>query len=118
LDLVFTPVGGCQGVAMSRFSLEREGTKVKVTLGTELTVSFVPELRELLCAIQEDGVLDLVLDFSKTMFLDTAGLSLLLAVRNGYSQEGRSFKLADMQLPVFSLLETLHLEKRLNAEIG
>ena len=59
---------------MSRYSLEREGTKVRVTMVAELTVSFVPELRELLCAIHDDGVQDLVLDFSKTTALDVAGL--------------------------------------------
>jgi anti-anti-sigma factor len=101
---------------MSRFPLEREGAKVKVTLGAELTVSFVPELRELLCAIQDDGVRDLVLDFSETIFLDTAGLSLLLAARNGFSQEGRTLKLAGLRTPLYSLLETLRLDKRLNAE--
>jgi anti-anti-sigma factor len=103
---------------MSRFPLEREGTKVKVTLGAELTVSFVPELRELLCAIQDDGVRDLVLDFSETTFLDTAGLSLLLAARNGFSQDGRTLKLAGLQRSIFSLLETLRLDKPLNAEMG
>jgi len=103
---------------MSRFSLEREGTRVKVTMGSELTVSFVPELRELLCAIRDDGVRDLVLGFSKTTFLDTAGLSLLLAARNGFSLDGRTFKMVGLQAPVFSLLETLRLEKRLNAEMG
>jgi len=103
---------------MSRFPLEREGAKVKVTMGSELTVSFVPELRELLCAIRDDGVTDLVLDFSKTTFLDTAGLSLLLAARSGFCQSGRTFKLAGLQAPLFSLLETLRLEKRLNAEMG
>jgi anti-anti-sigma factor len=103
---------------VSRFSLERNGAKVKLAIGAELTVACVSELRELLCAIQDDGVLELVLDFSKTMLLDTAGLSLLLAARNGFSQEGRRLKLAGVQPPVFSLLETLHLEKRLNAEMG
>ena len=103
---------------MSRFSLERSGAKVKLAIGAELTVSCVPELRELLCAIQDDGVLELVLDFSQTMFLDTAGLSLLLAARNGFSHEGKSLKLTSVQPPVFSLFETLHLEKRLNAEMG
>jgi len=102
---------------MSRFLLEREGNKVKVQLGTELTVSFVPELRELLCAIQDDGVRDLVLDCSKMTFLDTAGLSLLLAARNSYSQDGRTLKLSCVQPQILSLLETLRLDQRLNANV-
>ncbi len=103
---------------MSRFLLEREGSKVTVTVGPELAVSCVPELRELLCAVQDDGVRDLVLDFSKTVFLDTAGLSLLLATCNGFSQSGRSLKLAGVQPSIFLLLQTLRLDERLNAEMG
>jgi anti-anti-sigma regulatory factor len=60
---------------MSRFLLEREGSKVKVQLEAELTVSCVPELRDLLCAIYEDGVKHLVLDCSRTTLLDSAGLT-------------------------------------------
>jgi anti-anti-sigma factor len=103
---------------MSRFSLEREGAKVKVTLGAELTVSFVPELRELLCAIQDDGVRELVLDFSQTTFLDTAGLSLLLAARNSFSVGERSLKLTGVRAPVLSLFEALRLHQRLSLEMG
>jgi len=103
---------------MSHFSLERDGAKVKVILGTDLTVSCVPELRELLCAIRDDGVQDLTLDLSKTTFLDTSGLSLLLAARNGFSQEGRTMRLASVRSSVFSVLEALRLDQRLNAERG
>jgi anti-anti-sigma factor len=97
---------------MSRFLLEREGSKVRVHLDTELTVSFVPELRELLCAVYDDGVKELVLDCSKTTYLDTAGLSLLLAARNSFSEDGRILKLALAQPPILSLLETLRLGRR------
>ena len=104
---------------MSNFPLEREGAKVRVIIGDELTVSVVQELRELLCAIADDGVKDLVLDFSKTTFLDTAGLSLLLAARNTFFQEDpKALKLACVQPPIFSLLKTLGLEQRLNVQMG
>jgi|ERR1019366_2462992 anti-anti-sigma factor len=100
---------------MSHFRLERKGPKVRVHWGKELPVSFVPELRELFCAIHDDGVLDLVLDCSKTTSLDAAGLHFLLAARNSYSQDGRTFKLALLQPLILSLLETLRLDQPLNA---
>jgi anti-anti-sigma factor len=102
---------------MSNFPLEREGPKVRVIIGDELTASVVQELRELLCAIADDGVKDLVLDFSKTTFLDTAGLSLLLAARNSFFQD-KALKLACVQPPISSLLKTLGLEQRLNVQMG
>lgn len=100
---------------MSRFLLEREGPKVRVHMDNELTMSFVQELRELLCAIHDDGVKELVLDFSKTTFLDTAGLSLLLAARNSFSEEGGILRLALVEPSILSLFETLRLSGRLNA---
>ena len=102
---------------MSHFSLAREGSKVSVTMGAELTVPFVPELRELLGAIHDDGVQELVLDFSETTVLDAAGLGLLLAARNSFSRSGRTLKLARVRPPIFSLFETLRLEQRLNAQV-
>ena len=100
---------------MSQFSLDRQGSKVTVRMGAELTASVVPELRDLLCAIQEDGVQELTLDFAGTTVLDAAGLSLLLAARNSFQAE-QAFKLAAVQPPVLSLLETLRLDGRLNAQ--
>jgi anti-anti-sigma factor len=102
---------------MNSFLIEREGTKVKVILGAELIVAVVPELRELLCAIQDDGVTQVTLDFSKTAFLDTAGLSLLLAARNSFSGGDKSLSLAGVQPALFELFRTLRLEQRLNAHM-
>jgi anti-anti-sigma factor len=103
---------------MSYFPLEREGANVNVMLGAELTASSVPELRNLLCAIQDDGVQELVLDCCETTLVDAAGLGLLLAARKGFGQEGRTLKLVHVQPSVFSLLQTLRLDRRLNAEMG
>jgi anti-anti-sigma factor len=103
---------------MNNFVIERQGTKVRVILGAELIVGVVPELRELLCAIQDDGVIELELDLSKTAFLDTAGLSLLLATRNSFAPGQKSLKLVGIQPSIYELLKTLRLNQRLNAQMG
>jgi anti-anti-sigma regulatory factor len=100
---------------MSQFSLNRQGPKVTVKMCAELTAPVASELRDLLCAIHEDGVQELTLDFADTTVLDAAGLSLLLAARNSFPAE-QSFKLAAVQPPLLSLLETLRLDRRLNAQ--
>jgi anti-anti-sigma regulatory factor len=102
---------------MSQFSLDRQGPKVTVKMCAELTAPVVSELRDLLCAIQEDGVQELTLDLSDTTVLDAAGLSLLLAARNSF-QGQRAFKLAAVQPQLFSILETLRLDRSLNAQTG
>lgn len=103
---------------MSDFALEREGSKVKVIVGGELSAAVVPELRELLCAIQEDGVNDLALDFSETTLVDAAGIRLLMAAHNSFAGGHKSLTLIRVPRGIFSLLETLRLAERLGAQIA
>ncbi len=101
---------------MSEFLLEREGPKVKVILGSQLTAQTAPELRELLCAIQEDGVTDLALDFSGTEAIDATGVALLLAAANSYRGGGKHLTVLAVSGNVFSLLETMRVAQRLGAQ--
>jgi anti-anti-sigma factor len=103
---------------MTDFVLERDGSKVKVVVGNELSAAVVPELRELLCAIQDDGVKELALDFSQTTMVDAAGIRLLLAAHNSFASGGKSIRLTAVPRAIFSLLETLRLSDRLGARTG
>jgi anti-anti-sigma regulatory factor len=103
---------------MSDFVLERVGPKVKVIVGRALSAAVVPGLFELLCAIQDDGVNDLTLDFSQTTLLDASGLHLLLVANNSFSGDHRSMQLVQVPLEIWSLLEILQLSKRLHAQMA
>lgn len=103
---------------MSRFLLEREGPKVKVIVGAELSGETCPELRELLCAIMEDGVTDLALDLTGTAVVDAAGIALLVAAANSYAVGGRHMALLSVPRAIFSLLQTLRISQRLGAQTG
>lgn len=102
---------------MSAFSLEREGPKVNVMIATDLTAEVVPELRELLCAIQEDGVTDLTLNLSGTKALDATGISLLVATANSYRGGNKRLALRAVPRSIFSLLQTLRIAHRLGAQM-
>jgi anti-anti-sigma factor len=101
---------------MDRFSLEREGPKVKVTIATDLTAETVPELRDLLCAIQEDGVTDLALDLSGAKVLDATGISLLVATANSYRGGSKHLTLRSVPRNIYSLFQTLRIARRLGAK--
>ena len=101
---------------MSDFFLDRKGPKVTVVVGSELSAGVVADLRALLCAAQEDGVTELVLDFSRTKSVDAMGIRLLLAAHNSFSGAPKSLTLIQVQRPIFSLLETLRLDARLHAQ--
>ncbi len=103
---------------MSRFLLERQGSKVKVMIGSDLSAETAPELRDLLCAILEDGVTDLSLDFTGTSSLDAAGISLLMSTANSFSGGDKRMALLSVPRGIYSLLQTLRLSQRLKAQMG
>jgi anti-anti-sigma regulatory factor len=103
---------------MGRFLLEREGPKVTVKIGAGLTVETASELRELLCAIQEDGVTDLSLDFSGTTALDATGVALLVAAANSYRGGDKRLSVLSVPRSMFTLMQTLRIVQRLNAQMG
>lgn len=103
---------------MSRFPLERDGAKVKLMVGTDLSAETAPELRDLLCAILEDGVTDLSLDFTGTASLDAGGIALLMSAANSFSGGDKRLALVSVPRSVFSLLQTLRISQRLGAQMG
>jgi anti-anti-sigma factor len=103
---------------MSRFLLERQGSKVKVMVGSDLSADTAPELRDLLCAILEDGVTELSLDLFGAMVLDTAGISLLMSAANSFSGGDKHMSLVSVPRGIFSLLQTLRITQRLGAQMG
>jgi anti-anti-sigma factor len=102
---------------MSRFLLEREGAKVKVMVGNDLSADTATELRELLGAILDDGGTDLTLDMSGAVLLDATGIALLMAAANSYSGADKRMALVSVPQGVFSLLQTLRISQRLGAQM-
>jgi anti-anti-sigma factor len=98
--------------------LERESEKVKVMVGSDLSAETAPELRDLLCAILEDGVTDLTLDMSGTMVLDATGIALLISAANSYTGGEKRIALVSVSRALFSLLQTLRVSQRLGAQMG
>jgi len=103
---------------MTDFLLDRKGSKVNVVIGAELSTTVTRDLQGLLCAAQEDGVTELVLDFSQTKSVDAAGIRLLLATQNSFSGGGKSLTLVHVPATIISLFEALRLNRRLNAHAG
>jgi anti-anti-sigma factor len=103
---------------MSRFLLERDGAKVKVIVGSDLSADTAPELRDLLCAILEDGVTDLTLDMSATTLLDATGIALLLSAANSFTGGEKRIAVVSVPRGLFSLLQTLRVSQRLEAQMG
>jgi anti-sigma B factor antagonist len=103
---------------MSRFLLERDGAKVKVMIGNDLSAETATELRELLCAVLEDGGIDLTLDLSGMTLLDATGIALLIATANSYHGSDKHLTLLSVPRGIFSLLESLRIAQHLGGRLG
>jgi ABC-type transporter Mla MlaB component len=103
---------------MSRFTLEREGTSVTITLAGDLFIDGVAELKELVGAAVEDGVKEVILDLGQTNDLDASALELLLAIQNSICDGMNGLKLIHVPKGLFSFLSQLRVIERLNAQVG
>jgi ABC-type transporter Mla MlaB component len=102
---------------MSEYTLQRQGSTIAIALKETLHVGVVPELKELIAAAVEDGVMEVTLDFSATKELDASGLELLLAIKNSLYGEKNSLRLTHVPRNLFSLLKQLRVVERLNAQM-
>jgi anti-anti-sigma regulatory factor len=102
---------------MSDYTLQRQGATVAIALKEALSAEAVPELKDLIAAAVEDGVKDVILDFSQTKGLDASGLELLLAIQNSLYSERKGLRLTHVPRNLYSLLYQLRVAERLNAQV-
>lgn len=107
-----------QEARMSRYTLEREGKSVTITLAGDLFVDGVAELKDLVGAAVEDGVKEVILDMVHTNDIDASALELLLAIQNSLYDGVNGLKLIHIPKGLFSFLSQLRVIERLNAQVG
>lgn len=78
------------------FHLHRKNDLVIVELEGELVVGNREELRDLLLAQLADGAGKFVIDFQKTNFIDSSGLSVLVGLWKRIREEGGDLRLANL----------------------
>lgn len=103
---------------MSRYTLDRDGKTVTITLPGDLFVDGVEELKEMVAAAIEDGVIDVIIDMAHTNYIDAAALELLLAIQNSICSGENGLKLIHIPKPLFHFFLQLRVIERLNAQVG
>ena len=103
-----------------RTSVSRTGDRAVVRLVGELDVAAEPRLRARLRDLLEPGrpvpVRDVVIDASQLVFLDLAGLRVLLDARRQLTARGGSLVLQAPSRRVLRLLEVVDARGRLPVE--
>lgn len=93
------------GAAELDLATDREGTTATIRVRGELDAYTAPNLDDLCRALFDDGVRDVVVDFTSTSFLDSSGLRALLSSHRRFGDVGGSLTVIDPSEPVLRLLE-------------
>jgi anti-anti-sigma factor len=97
------------------FSCEvrRAGARTVVSARGELDLDTVRELEAAIQEIRGDGATDLVLDLRGLTFMDSAGLTLLIALSQASARDGFTLGIVPDSAPVQRLLELTGASVRL-----
>ncbi|MGH2740515.1 MAG: STAS domain-containing protein [Actinomycetota bacterium] len=99
---------------MPELSLESRTEKNWVVLEVtgEVDLATAPQLRDRLNGLIDDGGAQLIVNLEGVSFLDSTGLSVLVATLNRMQERGGTFALAALSGPVRKVLDTVGLEKQ------
>jgi anti-sigma B factor antagonist len=87
-----------------------------VALVGDLDLNTAPDLTRVLDTFIENGPAEVVLDFSGLSFLDSTGISVLIAAQSSLNQQGRRLTIRSPRAPARRLFEITGLTEILNVE--
>ncbi|MCC6489439.1 MAG: STAS domain-containing protein [Candidatus Hydrogenedentes bacterium] len=100
---------------MKPLELERDGARVRILLGAQLTAAVVPEVQAALKQELDAGISEFEFDLSSTEALDSSGIGLLIAASNSLSRTHGSIRLVNVAPEIMKLLQSMRLVERLHA---
>jgi anti-sigma B factor antagonist len=93
------------------FSLRREpGGVVVVTVDGQLIVGNRQELKQLVIDALDGGARKFVVDFSKTGYIDSSGLGVLVSLSKKIREQGGDLRLAGLNEDLQTLFELTKLD--------
>lgn len=92
------------------FSIERMGEVTVVDVDGELTVANRGELKERVLRRLEEGDEVFVIDFSKTGYIDSSGLGVLVSLSKRIREENGRLRLAGLNQDLRTLFELTKLD--------
>ncbi len=97
-------------VTKSGFLIEQGDSMVRILIRGELSMVVVPEMREILARTLSTMQFDtLEVDLSETIFMDSTGISFLIAQKKIAIRDGKAMRLRNPSPPVMNILTLVQL---------
>ncbi len=100
---------------MNNTMMEQDNILLRVTLGSKLTITEVPDLQTALKQAISEGIQDIIFDMRQTQFLDSMGIGLLVATKNSLSLGQGNIQLVHVCESILKLLQSMRLVDHLHA---
>jgi anti-anti-sigma factor len=88
----------------------QESIQARIILGGDLVLSSVPEARQTIKQLMQDGVTDLVVDLANVRILDSSGIGYLVAVFSSFARMNGKLEVVNASTDVFDLLQSMRLD--------
>lgn len=97
---------------MSEPRIERAGEQVVIVFDEDLTSSTVLDVRPRLTELIASGVRRVVFDFSRTEFVDSSGIGMMISAHNSVTKLGGGIEVTGASPEVLTLFRAMRLDKR------
>lgn len=97
---------------MSEPRIERAGEQVVIVFDEDLTSSTVLDVRPKLTDLIASGVRRVVFDFSRTEFVDSSGIGMMISAHNSVTKLGGGIEVTGASPEVLTLFRAMRLDKR------
>jgi anti-sigma B factor antagonist len=95
---------------MGTFTIERDGDLLTVAVDGQLVVGNRAEFKQLVFDEIENGARRVLIDFSKTGYIDSSGLGALVSLGKRVREQGGALRLAGLSDDLRTLFELTRLD--------
>ena len=97
-------------------TITREGTSVTITPGQDIVSSMVPDLKNELNSVVDEGAQELRLDLSGTAMMDSIGIGVVIATHNSMKKKGGRLLVCNASENILKLFKSMRLDRHLNLD--
>ncbi len=97
-------------------TITREGTRVTIIPGQDIVSSMVPDLKNELNSVVEEGAQELRLDLSGTAMMDSIGIGVVIATHNSMKKKGGRLVVCNASENILKLFKSMRLDQHLNLD--
>ena len=96
---------------MPEYEVKRKGSQVTIKPARDVVASSVPDLRQKIKELVDDGVKAVKIDLSRASMVDSMGIGLFIAAYNTLQKVGGTLEIVKVSPDILSLFRTMRIDQ-------